>query len=318
MHSHAACQIPTVGDWVCVKGGLSGDLGIIQALLPRKTVIERQVAGDESESQLIAANIDTLFLVSGLDAEFNRNRIQRYLTLAGNSGARPVILLNKSDLCQDLETVLQEVESIAPNVAVHAVSAISESSIDCIRPYLQPGQTVAMLGSSGVGKSTLANALLGEAKLLTRSNRDADGKGRHTTTWRELIPLPCGGNLIDLPGMRELQLTGETEGLRRAFEDIELLLKQCRFRNCRHEGEPGCVIEAAIEKGELDPSRYAQYEKMKRETQFAKARELERVQKRGKLNRERRAKDRRFKQIHHDLRKSRKAEEKLRRDSERQ
>jgi len=317
MHSHDSNQIPTVGDWVCVQGELSGDLVIIHALIPRRTLIERQVAGDESRSQLMAANIDTLFLVSGLDAEFNLNRIQRYLTLAGNSGAQPVIILNKSDLCQDLPGALQSIEAIAPNVAVHTISAISETSMECILPYVEPGQTVAMLGSSGVGKSTLANALLGEARLLTQSNRDADGKGRHTTTWRELIPLPRGGNLIDLPGMRELQLTGDEEGLKQVFEDIELLAEQCRFRNCRHEGEPGCAIDAAIEEGELDGARYEQYLKMKRETEFAKAREAERARKAGSLNQARVQKDRKFKRIHQNLRKNRKAEEKWGRENDR-
>lgn len=246
-------QIPTVGDWVCVEDRAPEDIRIIRALIPRKTLIERQVAGKESKNQLIAANIDTLFLVSGLDGDLNVNRIQRYLTLGGNSGAQPVIVLNKSDLCENLPKAVGEVESIAPNIPIHALSAISENGLECIRPYVQPGQTIALLGSSGVGKSTLINTLLGESKLLTQSNRDKDSRGRHTTTWRELIQLPDGGNLIDLPGMRELQLTGNDEGLRSAFEDIESAARQCRFRDCRHEGEPGCAIEAALGEGVLDP-----------------------------------------------------------------
>lgn len=309
-------QIPTVGDWVCIDYRPSESVQIIHSLIPRKTLIERQVAGAESKSQLIAANIDTLFLMSGLDADLNFNRIQRYLTMAGNSGAQPVIVLNKSDLCRDLRKVFQAVESVAPNVPIHSISAIAERGLECIRPFVLTGQTVALLGSSGVGKSTLVNALLGEAKLLTQSNRHTGGRGRHTTTWRELIPLPCGGMLVDLPGMRELQLTGEEEGLKRAFEDIESIARQCRFRDCRHEGEPDCAIEAAMESGVIDPSRYTQFLKLKHETALAKSRSTERARQAKSPKRTRQEKDRYFKEAHIRIRKNKYAEEKWKRQND--
>lgn len=265
-------EYPTVGDWVALQSVEQSDDYVIRSLLPRKTIFERKVVGDATRHQSIAANFDSLFLVTGLDQDFNVGRIQRYLSLASNSRAQLVVVLNKADLRSDLMDVLSEVSAIARDVPVYAVSAHSPESLECLKPYLGKGKTVALLGSSGVGKSSLMNAFLGENRLLTQQSRTVDGKGRHTTTWRELLPMPCGGLLIDLPGMRELQLTGEGDGIDRTFSDIEELMTRCKFRNCRHQGEPGCAVDTAIEKGELDPDRYHQFLKLKSEKEVAQAR----------------------------------------------
>ncbi len=317
LQSEDAQSFPTVGDWVGIDlQTRKEDAAIIQELLPRKSLIERQAAGNESRHQLIAANVDTLFLVSGLDAEFNINRIQRYLTLVGNSGAQSVILLNKSDVATDLDDAIRSVNAIAPDTPIHPISALSADGLASIQPYLQPGQTVAMLGSSGVGKSTLANALIGGPQLATQSNRDTDSKGRHTTTWRELISLPQGGMLIDLPGMREIQLTGDATGLEQTFSDIEALAKKCRFRNCSHQNEPGCAVIAALETGTLDPNRFNQYQKLKHETESAQTRISERRKRSTAARNPRREKEQRFKEISKRLRKHQNAQSKWRRKND--
>ncbi|MBC2605568.1 ribosome small subunit-dependent GTPase A [Pelagicoccus albus] len=265
-------EYPTVGDWLAVEKVPLSDDYLIRELLPRKSLFERKVVGEATRHQSIVANFDSLFLVTGLDADFNTSRIQRYLSVAWNSRAQLVVILNKADLIEELDEVLAAVKEVAKDVPVHAVSAFDPASLECLKQYLGTGRTVALLGSSGVGKSSLTNAFIGEDRLLTQQNRAADGKGRHTTTWRELSPLPGGGMLIDLPGMRELQLTGEGDGVDKTFSDIEELMTQCKFRNCRHEGEPGCAIDKAIESGDLAVSRYKQYVKLRNEQIVAQER----------------------------------------------
>jgi ribosome biogenesis GTPase len=266
---------PAVGDWVIVKPLLNEQKGIILAVLPRKSKFSRKVAGERTEEQIVAANVDTVFIVSGLDGgrNFNLRRIERYLTLAWNSGAIPVMVLNKADLCNDIDTYVHSIEDIAPGVSVHAVSARQKTGLDTLRSYLDRGQTAAFLGSSGVGKSALINALLGTEKQVTGEVREDDRMGRHTTTKRELILLPGGGMVIDTPGMREIQLWSGEEGLQGTFQDIEILAEQCRFTDCSHTAESGCAVKAAIEQGELDPARLDSYHKLQDELKYLSARE---------------------------------------------
>lgn len=261
-------DFPVVGDWAVVEP-VGGGPAIIHALLSRRSAFARKVAGEEVEAQVAAANVDTVFLVSGLDGDLNLRRIERYLATALESGAAPVVVLNKADLRQDLDDIAAEVSSVAPGVPVAAVSAMAESGLAALEPYLVPRRTVALLGSSGVGKSTIINRLLGEERFRTSSMSDAAaGRGRHTTTSRELVRLPSGALLIDTPGIRELQLWSGEEGLERAFEDIEELAVRCRFPDCRHEHEPGCAVRAAARDGCLDARRLESYLKLRREIRF--------------------------------------------------
>ncbi|MGB7296910.1 MAG: ribosome small subunit-dependent GTPase A [Candidatus Aminicenantales bacterium] len=261
-------EFPVVGDWVAAEPA-GDDLALIHAILPRRSAFTRKAAGEAVEAQVAAANIDTVFLVSGLDGDFNLRRIERYLTTAWASGANPVIVLNKADLRPDLERVIAEVHNIASGLPVVAVSAMAENGWRDLEPFLVPGKTVALLGSSGVGKSTLINRLLGEERLPTAPMSDADeGRGRHTTTARELVRLPGGALLIDTPGMRELQLWTDEEGLDKTFDDVERLAARCRFPDCRHEQEPGCAVRAAVEAGVLDRRRLESYHKLRRELRF--------------------------------------------------
>ena len=259
---------PAVGDWVAMTDQ-DGHRAVIHAVLPRRSAFVRKVAGEVVEAQVAASNVDTVFLVSGLDGDFNLRRIERYLTTAWTSGASPVIVLNKSDLRDDLPDVVTAVSLIAPGVPVVALSALGAGSLEALGPYLVPRRTVALLGSSGVGKSTLVNRLLGEERLATSPVSDAEaGRGRHTTTTRELVRLPGGALLIDTPGMRELQLWADEDGLDRAFDEIDRLAAGCRFRDCRHEQEPGCAVRSAVEAGTLDARRLASYLKLRRELGF--------------------------------------------------
>jgi ribosome biogenesis GTPase len=286
-------DFPAVGDWVVLEmpetGGdpsatdrtkgsaSSGETGRIRAVLPRSSRFSRRAAGNPTEEQVLAANIDVVFLVSGLDHDFNPRRIERYLVTAWDSGAAPVIVLNKADLVADPASFVTEVEALAPNVPVLALSARQPATMAALRAHLGPGRTAALLGSSGVGKSSLANALIGEELLATREVRESDSRGRHTTTGRQLLMLPGGGILIDTPGMRELQLWDTGEPVAGAFADIDALAAGCRFRDCAHGGEPGCAVVGAVNTGTLAASRLESFRKLQTEQAFQATQQDERA-----------------------------------------
>ncbi len=254
-----------VGDWVLVE-----DVRIV-ALLERYSVIKRAIAGEHYGQQLIAANIDTVFVVCGLDADFNPRRIERYLLLVQGGGAQPVVVLTKADLTGTGADAARGALAarLGADMPVLAVNARDPADAEALLPWLGPGRTAVLVGSSGAGKSTLTNALLGVERMKTGEVRERDSRGRHTTTHRALIPLPSGGCLIDTPGMRELKPTGEEDLAEGGFADIEVLAAECRFNDCRHESEPGCAVRAAIEAGQLDPGRYANYAKLRDEVGHA-------------------------------------------------
>lgn len=269
--ARSPAEFPAVGDWVGVAPR-EEDKATIHALLPRKSRVARKAAGGRErrsggdiDEQVIAANIDTLFLVNGLDGDFNLRRLERYLTLAWDSGAAPVIVLNKADQCPEVEERVAQVEAIAFGVPVHPVSALEQQGLEALAPYLGVGRTVAVVGSSGVGKSTLTNSLLGAPRLKVTAVREDDSRGRHTTSHRELVLLEQGGLIVDTPGMRELQLWADEEDLSEGFGDVEELAARCRFGDCRHQREPGCAVRAAVERGALEEGRLESYHKLKRE-----------------------------------------------------
>jgi ribosome biogenesis GTPase / thiamine phosphate phosphatase len=270
-------EFPAVGDWVAIAPRAEEGKATIHVVLPRRSAFSRKVAGGNTEAQVVAANVDTVFLVSGLDGDFNTRRIERYLTVAWDSGANPVVVLNKADLCEDVAARMEDVEAVAFGVPIHAVSALDNTDIDALRSYLGSGKTVAFLGSSGVGKSTLVNSLIGAERQATGAVRDDDSRGRHTTTRRELIVCPGGGVLIDTPGMRELQLWADEEGLKRTFDDVEELAARCRFGDCSHQSEPGCAIQEALADGTLDAARYGSYTKLQRELQHLERKQSHRA-----------------------------------------
>ena len=253
-------ELPAVGDWVWVRP--AGELSLIEAVEERKTAFIRRAAGRIGSSQCVAANIDFCFVVCGLDGDFNLRRIERYLVLAWESGARPVVALNKTDICANVEAALEAVRSIAGRADVVAMSA--SRSVKPLRSWLRPGITAALLGSSGAGKSTIANALTGN-RLATREVREHDSRGRHTTTARMLMALPGGAWLIDTPGMRELGLLASETSLDLGFTDIAALAEQCRFADCRHQQEPGCAVQPALADGKISPDRWVSYAKLRRE-----------------------------------------------------
>ena len=246
---------PAVGDWVVLRPPTGDGRAMIHAILPRRSKFSRKTAGQRTEEQVVAANVDTIFLVSGLDGDFNPRRIERYLTAAWDSGAQPVVVLNKLDCCKDPEACLLETEAVALGVAVHRVSALTGENCEELTSYLVQGRTAGFLGSSGVGKSTLINRLLGREVQRTGEVREGDDRGRHTTTHRELFRAPTGGLLIDTPGLREIQLWEGDQGIESAFPEIEELAERCRFADCQHRGEPGCAVEAAVASGELSAER---------------------------------------------------------------
>jgi ribosome biogenesis GTPase len=278
---HAAAgpeEMPAVGDWVAVEARAPAEgRSRVHALLPRRTALLRKTAFRRTQAQVVAANLDTVFCVTSLNRDFNPRRLERYLALVWESGARPVLLLNKADLCADAEARRAEAETLAMGVPVHTVSARDGLGLDALGPHLVAGETTAVIGSSGVGKSTLINRLAGAELLLVKEIRTDDDRGRHTTTHRQLVRLPAGALLIDTPGMRELALWESEEGLEQAFSEIEEVASRCRFRDCGHDGEPGCAIRAALDDGTLDAERWASYVKLKRELAHLARRQSERA-----------------------------------------
>jgi ribosome biogenesis GTPase / thiamine phosphate phosphatase len=265
---------PAVGDWVAITARPAEGAATIHAVVPRRSCLARKVAGTTTDEQILAANVDTVFLVAGLDNDFSLRRLERYLAVVWESGATPVVLLNKADLCADVDGALEEAASAAPGVTVLAVSAADGSGLEQIRPYFAVGRTVVFLGSSGVGKSTLANALMGDQVQATGGLRRGDGKGRHTTTSRELILMPQGGMVIDTPGLREVQLWGDEQTLSETFEDVEQIIASCRFSDCKHGSEPGCQVRRALQAGELDAGRWQNYLKLQKELRHLDRRRL--------------------------------------------
>ncbi len=256
-------DLPAVGDWVLARLRPEGEWATIERVLPRRSAFVRRAAGQDAP-QVVAANVDVVLIVTSLNRELNLRRLERYLTLAWNSGATPAIVLSKADLCPDPGPMRAEVERVAGGAPVHVVSALDERGLDELRAYLTRGRTAVLLGSSGVGKSTLVNALAGEP-VQEVGETLPDDRGRHTTTSRQMVFLPGGGMIIDTPGMREVGLVGDEEGLERVFEDVATVAERCRFADCRHAGEPGCAVAAALASGELLAERWASYLKLKEE-----------------------------------------------------
>ena len=261
---------PAVGDWVVAVVLRPEQKATIQAVLPRKSSFVRKVAGERTEGQVVAANVDTTFIVNGLDGgrNFNLRRMERYVALALESETEAVIVLNKTDVCPDVESCVRQAESVASGVPIHSMSALTGEGLDDLHAFLSAGKTAVFLGPSGVGKSALINALLGEERQAVNTQRKGDLQGRHTTTRRELIVLPDGGLVIDTPGMRELQMWGDEEAVTQAFTDIEHFAEQCRFRDCTHQGEPGCAVQNAVNEGVLDADRFDSYLRLQREMAY--------------------------------------------------
>jgi ribosome biogenesis GTPase len=269
--------LPVVGDWVALAPRPDEDAGTIHAVLPRRTRISRKTPWLAAKEQVLAANVDTVLLTTSLNEDLNLRRLERYLATAWDSGADPVILLTKADLHPDPAAATAEVESIAFGVPVVVVSARTGEGLDEVAAVASPGRTLVLLGSSGVGKSTLVNTLAGEELLATNELR-SDGRGRHTTSHRQLVVLPSGGLVVDTPGLRELQLWEVGQGVEHSFEDVTALFERCRFNDCAHDREPGCAVHAALDEGTLDPLRWESYLKLQRELEHLERRLDKRAQ----------------------------------------
>jgi ribosome biogenesis GTPase len=267
----SSAELPAVGDWVAFVRNAQAERATIEAVLPRRTAFLRKVAGFESVEQVVAANVDVVFVVTSLVDDLNARRLERYLTVAWESGAEPVVVLTKADLCGDVEAALVQLGGVTFGVPAHVVSAVTGEGMDELSAHLAGGRTATLVGSSGVGKSTLVNRLCGTERLATGRLRP-DGRGRHTTTHRELVVLDTGGCLIDTPGMRELVLWDAEDGLGQAFDDVEELAGQCRFTDCEHGTEPGCAVQAAVAAGTLDSARLESFRHLQRELRYLEIR----------------------------------------------
>jgi ribosome biogenesis GTPase / thiamine phosphate phosphatase len=270
-------DFPAVGDWVGYRPDAGSGRAQIHGVLPRRSRFSRKAAGAVTDEQVVAANIDTVFLVMGCDQDFNVRRLERYLVLAWESGASPAVVLNKADAAADAAGKKADAQRLAPGIPVHLTSARTGAGLDALAPYLAAGRTGALLGSSGVGKSTIINRLLGQDLLAVREVRESDSRGRHTTRHRQLVRLPGGGMVIDTPGMRELQLWDTSQGIEETFDDLLALAQGCRFRDCEHRAEPGCAVRAAVETRSLPPQRLESYLKLQDERRQLEARQDERA-----------------------------------------
>jgi ribosome biogenesis GTPase len=286
-HAESQGELPAVGDWVVLRKRPDEDRGAIVAVLPRRSRFSRRAAGNTTDEQVVAANVDVLFIVMSLDHDYSVRRLERYLLMARESGAAPVVLLTKPDLSTDLAAAVAAVVAASGDAPVHVVSPKLNQGLEQVAPYVTAGRTAALLGSSGVGKSTIINRLVGGDVQKTREVREADSKGRHTTTHRELVALPGGGQMIDTPGMRELQLWDAGDSVRETFDDVDELAADCHFTDCRHRDEPRCAVKAAVEDGRLPADRLASYHTLQDELAYLARQQDERAQieekRRGKI-----------------------------------